>query len=252
MYFMYVRRDIVAAYKQTILGPLWYVIQPLFTMVIYMFIFGDLAKIPTDGIPQPLFYFSGIMLWNYFLSSFGFSSDIFIANNYLFGKVYFPRLIIPFASMTANLFKFGIQFLMFIIIYLYFLFRGLDISVNWTILLLPLLIIILSVYSLSWGIILSSMTYKYRDLRQIITFGMQLFMYVTPVVYPLNATPNGFKFLIELNPLTPVFEIFRYGTMDCGSISWWNLGYSCGLMIITFFAALSIFNQTEKTFMDSV
>lgn len=252
LYFIYVKRDLIAAYKQTILGPLWYIIQPLLTMVIYTFIFGDLAKIPTDGIPQPLFYLSGIILWNFFSSSFSYSSTLFTTNAGLYGKVYFPRLIMPLASITTHLVKFGIQFLMFLVIYLYFFFRGANISMNWGICLVPFLILILGLHALSWGLISSSLTYKYRDLKEIVTFGIQLFMYVTPVVYPLSATPERFRFLIELNPISPLFELFRYGTLGTGQIVWWDLCYSLVFLIIVLGFSVLLFNKTEKNFMDTV
>lgn len=252
LYFIYIKRDLIAAYKQTILGPLWYIIQPLITMAFYMFLFGDLAKIPTDGIPQPIFYFSGIMLWNYFSASFSYSSDIFTSNVSVFSKVYFPRLIIPLSALTSNLVKLGIQVLFFILIYIWFVLQGYSFNISWTLALFPFLIIILAMYSLSWGLIISCITYKYRDLRQLVNYGIQLFMYITPVVYPLNATPSAFKIFIELNPITPVFEIFRYSVTGCGNISWWTLAYSYGLLFITLVISVSLFNKTEKTFMDTV
>ena len=252
LYKIYIHRDLVAAYKQTILGPLWYVIQPLFTMLIYMFIFGDLAGLPTDNVPQPLFYFSGIMLWNYFIASFNISAATLTSNTPIFSKVYFPRLIIPLAAITSNLVKLGIQFLMFILLYLWCIFQGISIAPNWVFLLSPFLVFLLAMHAFSWGLIISSISYKYQDLLQVITMLMQLFMYVTPVVYPLSATPENFKIYIQLNPLSAIFEFFRYGSLGSGNIEWWDLGYSIGVLLICFTASIFIFNRVEKTFMDTI
>ena len=184
---MYVKRDIVTVYKQTILGPLWFLIQPIFTTVMYMFIFGGLAGISTDGVPQPLFYMAGIMLWNYFSSAFNVSSNVFTANAGVFGKVYFPRLVVPLSGITSNLIKFGIQLLLFIAMYLYFLCeKELHCMSMPALLLFPFLIFLTAFHAMSWGLIVSALTTKYRDLTQLVTFGLQLFMYATPVIYPLT------------------------------------------------------------------
>mgnify|MGYP003368329785 FL=1 len=202
LYYMYVKRDIITVYKQTILGPLWFLIQPILTTIMYMFVFGGLAGISTDGIPQPLFYMSGILLWNYFNSAFMVSSNVFTANASVFGKVYFPRLVVPLSGITSNLIKFGIQLILFIVIYLYYYIQGVNLTINWTIILFPILILMIALHAMSWGLIISALTTKYRDLTQLVTFGIQLFMYVTPVIYPLSAAPEKYRMLISFNPLT--------------------------------------------------
>ena len=250
--YMYVKRDIITIYKQTILGPLWFVIQPVFTTIMYMFVFGGLAGISTDGAPQPLFYLSGIMLWNYFSTCFTVSSNVFISNAGIFGKVYFPRLVVPLASITSNLIKMLIQLCLFIIVYIYYLTTGVDLHVNWTIILFPFLVFLIAFHAMSWGLIISSLTTKYRDLRQLVSFGVQLFMYATPVIYPLSAAPGKYKDLIALNPLTPIFEAFKYSCMGCGSLDWGGLLYSTLFMLVTLFFAVIIFNRVERNFMDTV
>lgn len=250
--YMYVKRDIITLYKQTILGPLWFVIQPIFTTIMYMFVFGGLAGISTDGAPQPLFYLSGIMLWNYFSTTFTLTSNVFISNANIFGKVYFPRLVVPLAGVISNLVKMLIQLVLFIIVYIYYLHTGADLHVNWTIILFPYLVFLIAFHSMSWGMIISSLTTKYRDLRQLVSFGVQLFMYATPVIYPLSAAPGKYKDLIALNPLTPIFEAFKYSCMGCGSLDWGGLLYSTVFMLVTLFFAVIIFNRVERNFMDTV
>ena len=250
--YMYVKRDIVTVYKQTILGPLWFLIQPIFTTVMYMFVFGGLAGISTDGAPQPLFYLSGIMLWNYFSEAFKLSSNVFVTNANVFGKVYFPRLVVPLAGITSNLLKMLIQLGLFIVVYIYFYATGANLSVNWTIILFPYLIFLIAFHAMSWGMIVSSLTTKYRDLTQLVNFGVQLFMYATPVIYPLSAAPDKYRFILELNPLTPIFEAFKYSCMGCGSLDWGGLLYSTLFMLVTLFFAVLIFNRVERNFMDTV
>ena len=252
LYVMYIKRDFITLYKQTILGPLWFLIQPLFTTIVYMFIFGGLAGISTDGVPQPLFYMSGIMLWGYFSESFTLCSNVFVSNAGLFGKVYFPRLIVPLSGITSNLFKMGIQLAMFIAMYVYFAIKGANLAINWSLYLFPLLVLMIAFHALSWGLIISSLTYKYRDLVQLVGFGLQLFMYATPVVYPLSVMSEKYKVFIELNPLTPIFETFRYGCTGCGSFNMGGLFYSAIFMIITLFFSVIVFNRVERNFMDTV
>lgn len=254
LYVMYIKRDIVTKYKQTILGPLWYIIQPLFTTVMYMFVFGGLAGISTDGAPQPLFYMSGILLWNYFSETFIQCSDIFTANAGVFGKVYFPRLVVPLSGATSNLLKMFIQLAMFVCIYIYYyitLPSG-TLCINISILLFPFLILLLAFHSISWGLIISSMTTKYRDMKFLIQFGIQLFMYATPVIYPLSAAPDKYRDIIALNPLTPIFEAFKFSTLSCGSLDLGGLAYSTLFMLITLFLSVVIFSRTERNFMDTV
>lgn len=251
---MYIKRDIVTKYKQTILGPLWYVIQPLFTTVMYMFVFGGLAGISTDGAPQPLFYMAGILLWNYFSETFTLCSDIFAANANVFGKVYFPRLVVPLSGATSNLLKMFIQLAMFVCIYIYYyitLPSG-TLCINISILLFPFLILLLAFHSISWGLIFTSLSTKYRDLKFLIQFGIQLFMYATPVIYPLSAAPDKYRDIIALNPLTPIFEAFKYSTLSCGSLDLGGLAYSTLFMLVTLFLSVVIFSRTERNFMDTV
>lgn len=252
LYYMYVKRDIITVYKQTILGPLWFLIQPILTTIMYMFVFGGLAGISTDGVPQPLFYMSGILLWNYFNAAFMVSSNVFTANASVFGKVYFPRLVVPLSGITSNLIKFGIQLLLFIIIYLYYYIQGVNLTINWSILLFPILILMIAFHAMSWGLIISALTTKYRDLTQLVTFGIQLFMYLTPVIYPLSAAPEKYRIFISLNPLTPIFETFKYSCMGSGSLDWVGLGYSFIVLMITLFLSIIIFNRVERNFMDTV
>lgn len=252
LYRMYVKRDIVTVYKQTILGPLWFLIQPIFTTIMYMFVFGGLAGISTDGAPQPLFYMSGILLWNYFNSAFMVSSNVFATNASVFGKVYFPRLVVPLSGITSNLIKFGIQLVLFILMYLYYWAQGADLHINWTLILFPFLVFLIAFHAMSWGLIISALTTKYRDLTQLVTFGIQLFMYATPVIYPLSAAPEKYRDLISLNPLTPIFEAFKYSCMGCGSLDWGGLLYSTVFMCITLFLSVVIFSRVERNFMDTV
>ncbi len=252
LFVMYIKRDIIVQYKQTILGPLWYLIQPVFTTIMYMFVFGGLAGISTDGVPQPLFYMAGIMMWNYFNSVFMASSSLFVANSGIFGKVYFPRLIVPLATATSNLLKFLIQLLLFVAVYVFYLCAGENISLNWTIVTFPLIVVMVGVFGMSSGLIISSMTTKYRDLTQLVNFGVQLYMYATPIIYPLSAAPEKYKDIIMLNPLSPMFEAVRYSWMGCGEISWGGLLYSFVFTLVLTAFAVVIFSKTERTFMDTV
>lgn len=252
LYRMYVRRDIVTEYKQTILGPLWYLIQPLLTTIMYMFVFGGLAGISTDGAPQPLFYMSGIMLWNYFNSAFSVSSNVFTANASVFGKVWFPRLVVPLAGITSNLLKMLIQLVLFVIMYVGYLVAGTELHVTWSILLFPYLVLLLAFHAMSMGLIISSLTTKYHDLKYLVSFGMQLFMYATPIIYPLSLAPGKYRFLLELNPLTPIFEAFKYSCLGCGSLSWGGLLYSTLFMLIMLFLSVIVFSRVERNFMDTV
>ena len=249
---MYIHRDIVTRYKQTILGPLWYLIQPIMTTIMYMFVFGGLAGISTDGLPQPLFYMSGILLWNYFNACFTASSEVFTANANVFGKVYFPRLIVPLAAVTSNLLKMLIQLLIFVAVYVFYVCKGESLNLNVVAFLFPILIAMLAFHALSWGLIFSSLTTKYRDLKFLIQFGIQLFMYATPVIYPLSVAPEKYRSILGLNPLTPIFEAFKYGTLGVGSLDWYGLAYSGVFMLVSLFLAVVIFSRVERNFMDTV
>ncbi|MBE9466383.1 ABC transporter permease [Dyadobacter subterraneus] len=251
--FLFVRRDLVATYKQTILGPLWFFIQPILTTFIYVMIFGNMAKIPTGGSPKILFYLGGITIWNYFQECLVKTSETFIANQNLFGKVYFPRLITPISIVISCLLKFLIQFSLFIITWLYFLFQKTpDISPNFTILLLPVYIILMSGLGFSFGILISSLTTRYRDLRFVISFGIQLLMYATPIVYPLEIASEKYRWLLLLNPVTSIVEAFRYSFTGHGNFSYYNLTYSALFILTSLFFSIIIFNRVEKTFMDKI
>ncbi len=252
LYYMYVKRDIITVYKQTILGPLWFLIQPILTTIMFMFVFGNLAGISTDGMPQPLFYMAGILLWTYFSNCFNSCSNVFTTNAGVFGKVYFPRLVVPLSSITSNLVKLGIQLLLFIAVYIYFATTGAPVKINGYIILFPFLVILVAFHALSWGLIVSALTTKYRDLRQLVGFGVQLLMYATPVIYPMSTTNGKIRAILELNPLTPIFEAFKYSCMGCGSLSWGGLFYSTIFMLVTLFVSVIIFNRTERNFMDTV
>ena len=252
LWYMYVRRDIVTFYKQTILGPIWFIIQPVLTTVMYMFVFGGLAGISTDGAPQPLFYLSGIMLWNYFSDSFNSSCNVFTNNAAVFGKVYFPRLVVPLAGLTSNLIKLLIQLVLFIAVFIGYRISGVALPIRPALLLFPLLVLLLAFHALSWGLIISSVTSKYRDLKFLVSFGLQLFMYATPIIYPLSAAGDKFRWALELNPLTPIFEAFKYGCLGCGSLSWGGLLYSTVFMAVMLFFSIIVFNRVERNFMDTV
>lgn len=250
-----VRRDFVSFYKQTILGPLWFFIQPLLTTVMFTFIFGNLAGISTDGLPQPLFYMAGITAWNYFADCLTKTSTVFKDNANIFGKVYFPRLIMPLSIVVSNLVKFGVQFLLFLVLLLYYYFIGADFQVTWAITLFPLLVILMALLGLGCGMIISAMTTKYRDLAFLVTFGVQLLMYATTVIYPLSTAIENYPdyaWVIEYNPMTPIIEIFRYGFLGAGSFSWEMLSYTCIVTLVITFAGIMIFNKVEKNFVDTV
>lgn len=249
---MYVKRDITTMYKQTILGPLWFIIQPLFTTITFMFIFGNLAQISTDGLPQILFYLCGIMAWNYFSECLGRTSSTFMSNAGVFSKVYFPRLVVPISGTISTLVKLGIQLLLFLLIYLYYYMNGANIQPNLYILLFPLLVIMLAGLALGFGIIISALTTKYRDLALFFSFVTQLWMYGTPVIYPLSAMPQKYMWLIQLNPLTSIIETMRYGFMGAGTFSWGSLMYSFIFTIVIVILGAWMFNKVERSFVDVV
>lgn len=249
---MFVKRNFANLYKQTILGPLWFIIQPMITIGIYMFIFGGLAGISTEGVPQPLFYMAGILLWNYFNDCFRSSCNVFVQNANLFGKVYFPRLIMPISGCITGLAMLGVQLVLFIVIYFFCALTNDNLSVNWSIVLFPILIVMLALHGMSWGLIISSLTYKYRDLQILISFMLQLFMYVTPVVYPLETIPEKYQSIVVLNPLTSIFETFKYSCFSKGILDWGGLLYSFVFLVIVLTFSILTFNRTEQTFMDTV
>lgn len=252
---MYVKRDIVTFYKQTILGPLWFLVQPLLTTIMFMFVFGGIAGISTDGLPQPLFYMAGLLCWNYFADCLSRCSDTFNANQNIFGKVYFPRLVVPISIVISNLVKMGIQFGLFVAIYIYYLCSGYVSQINSYALLLPLLILMLSGLGLGFGLLISSMTTKYRDLKFLISFGVQLWMYITPVIYPLSVMKENYAkyvWFIVSNPLTSIIETFKYGFLGEGTFSWWYLGYSFLFTVVIMVWGILIFNKVQRSFMDVI
>ena len=249
---LFVRRDFVSVYKQTILGPLWYLIQPLLTTIVFTIIFGRIAGLPTDGLPPFLFYMSGTVIWSYFAATFTKSSDTFISNANLFGKVYFPRLAVPLSISISNLVSFSIQFLLFLAFSVYFWLQGANVQPNLWMLLTPLLLFMMAGIGLGSGNIVSSLTTRYRDLRFLVGFGTQLLMYATPVIYPVSSVPEQLQPLIELNPLTPIVESFRFAYLGSGTVSIYNLLYSLIWTIILLLVGTVIFNRVETTFMDTV
>jgi len=250
---LFVRRDFVSVYKQTILGPLWYLIQPLLTTITFTVIFGNIASLPTDGLPQFLFYMSGTVVWGYFAACLTKTSETFVQNANLFGKVYFPRMAVPVSILFSNLITFLIQFVMFLVFVVIFVLRGTDIQVNWLwIALSPLLMLMMAGLGLGLGILISSLTTKYRDLRFLVQFGVQLLMYATPVIYPVSSIPARFQWIILANPMTPIVEAFRYAFLGAGTVNVNHLLYSFGFMLVVVFLGTVIFNRVEQTFMDTV
>ncbi len=252
LFTMFVKRDIITSYKQTILGPLWFFIQPAITTVMYMIVFGRIAKIPTDGLPGPMFYLAGITIWQYFSTCLTSTSGTFIANQGIFGKVYFPRIIVPLSTVTSNLIRLLIQLSLFIIVYIYYIVIGVHVAPNWYIFIFPILIIMLAGLSLGFGIIISSMTTKYRDLTLLFGFIIQLWMYATPIIYPLSTMPADKQWIMALNPITSIIEAFKYGTMGVGTFSWEMLGYSFGFMVVLLSIGIVVFNKVQRSFMDTV
>ncbi|MBP3587325.1 MAG: ABC transporter permease [Paludibacteraceae bacterium] len=251
---LFVKRNIITQYKQTILGPLWYFIQPIMTTVMYMVVFGGIAKISTDGLPQPLFYLAGISFWQYFADCLNKTSNTFVSNASIFGKVYFPRLVTPLSDVISNLVRFSIQFVLFLIVYAYYaIFTDVQIHTNWYVLLLPLLIVMLAGLALGFGILFSSMTTKYRDLQLLLSFFVSLWMYATPVIYPLSTITNDtLKLVMQLNPLTGIVEFFKYGMLGVGCHDWWMLGYSFIFMVVLLALGIVVFNKVQRSFMDTV
>ena len=252
---MYVKRDIVTMYKQTILGPVWYLIQPLMTTIMFMFVFGGIAGIPTDGLPQPLFYMAGIVCWNYFSECLTKCSETFNANQHIFGKVYFPRLVVPFSITISSLLKMAIQFILFIAIYIFYIAKGYTPNITWYILLVPILILMLAGLGLGFGLIISSMTTKYRDLRFLVSFGVQLWMYITPVIYPLSILKNNYPnyvWAIVINPLTSIIETFKIAFLGQGTFEWTYFLYSLVFTIVVMFLGMLTFNKVQRSFMDVI
>lgn len=252
---MYVKRDIITFYKQTILGPMWFFIQPIMTTIMFMFVFGGIAGISTDGVPQAVFYLAGLVCWNYFADCLTKCSDTFNANQQIFGKVYFPRLIVPFSIVISNMVKMGIQLVLFLVVYAYYFIVLGTFEINWTIVLFPVLLMMLASLGLGFGLVISSLTTKYRDLRFLITFGVQLWMYATPVIYPLSVMKQNYPdkiWVIVANPLTAIIETFKYGFTGVGVFEWNYLLYSFIMSIAVLLLGIIVFNRVQKNFMDVI
>lgn len=249
---LFVWRDFVSQYKQTILGPLWHLITPLISTLIFTIVFNRVAGIPTDGLPPFLFYMCGLSAWNYFADCLNRTSGTFIANANIFGKVYFPRLTVPVSIVISNLVKFGIQFSFFVFFMIFFSLRRSTVYPNLYILLTPYLLLLMAALGLGAGIIVSSLTTRYRDLQVLVTFGVQLLMYATPIVYPLSSVPEKYRWILTINPMTPIIEVFRYAFLGNGTFSTASLLYSTCATLLILFLGILLFNRVERTFMDTV
>lgn len=249
--YMFVKRDFVSSFKQTVLGPVWFFINPILTTIVYLIVFGKIANLPTDGAPPMLFYLAGVTLWNYFSGSLTGTSYTFAGNAGIFGKVYFPRLVTPISIVISNLMRFGVQFLLFVIVWAYYLSKG-DVHPNWWVLATPFLIILMALFALGVGMIFSALTTKYKDLNMLLGFGVSLYMYATPVIYPVSTLSGVFRKLAYYNPLTGIFECFKYAWIGVGDFSPFMLGISTMTILILLVIGVVIFNKVEKTFMDTV
>jgi lipopolysaccharide transport system permease protein len=250
---LFVRRDFIAQYKQTVLGPLWHFISPVFTTLIYTFIFGNVAKLSTDGVPKMVFYMSGIIIWNFFAQTFTATGSTFLSNAGIFGKVYFPRLVSPLATVLSKTIQFILQLFLLLCFLGYYKWNGQLTGMEWfNLIYLPFVVVLMSGFGLGLGIILSSLTTKYRDLNVLIGFGINLFMYATPVIYPLSSVPDKYRFFLEWNPISPLIEFFRYLFTGVGTFTLYSIGYSTFMTIVFLFLGMLIFNRVEKTFMDTV
>jgi lipopolysaccharide transport system permease protein len=250
--FLFVRRDFVAKYKQTILGPLWFFIKPMLQTLVMTVVFGGMAKLSTDGIPPILFYLAGVTAWNYFSQCLVATSNTFTLNAHLFGKVYFPRAVTPLSIIVSNLIQFGIGLILFLAVYGYFALGDYPVAPNISLALLPFLVVLMGFMGLGLGMLVSAMTTKYRDLQQLVGFGVQLLMYATPVILPLSAVPEKYKIIMLINPMTGIIETFKFGFFGMGTLQWGLLGYSAVFTLFIFLTGLVIFNRTEKNFMDTV
>jgi lipopolysaccharide transport system permease protein len=249
---MFVWRDFSAQYKQTILGPLWHIIQPLLTALTFTLIFGRIAQLPTDGLPQFLFYMTGNIIWGYFSVCLTSTSSTFISNAHIFGKVYFPRLAVPVSVVISRLIAFSIQFGIYLVFLVWFALRGTAVHTNSTVLLTPVFLLLLAGQSLGFGILISSLTTRYRDLQYLVVFGVQLAMYATPIIYPLSAVPAKYRWLVLANPVTPVVEAFRFAFLGAGLFNLTHLAYSAIFTLVLLFVAVVIFHRVERNFMDTI
>ncbi len=249
---MFIHRDFVTFYKQTILGPLWFIIQPLFTSGMFTIIFGKVAKISTDEMPQLLFYMAGVINWSYFAEGLSKTSDTFIANAGIFGKVYFPRLTVPLANVIAGMIRYLIQYCLFLAVFFIYFFKGAPIKPNWMVLFTPLLLLQMALLSFGVGIWISSVTTKYRDLKFVLPFFIQLWMYASPIVYPFSLIPNKLKIFVALNPIVPIIEVFKKAYLGAGTVDILYSGMSIGITLLLLFSGIIVFNRIEKNFMDTV
>ena len=251
--WLFIKRDITVQYKQTIFGMGWYFISPLFTMFMYIVVFGKIAEIPTDDVPQPVFYLSGICLWEYFSTCLTEVAATFQTNAGLFGKVYFPRLVAPVSKIASKLFRFSLQLCTFVFVYLFFVLKGVELRPNWYLLLFPVIVLIIQGLALGLGLIISSLTTKYRDLTNFFGVFVSLWMYATPIVYPLSyvTNPTLHKIML-LNPMTALIETFKYGAYGAGEFSWSALGYSCVCMLVLLVIGIAMFNRKQKFFIDTI
>lgn len=253
MYVLFVLRSFRTAYKQTILGPLWFLITPVLSVIVYVAVFGGIANIPTDGVPPALFYLLGISVWGYFASCLSSTSNSFVTNADIFGKVYFPRIIMPLVAVTVNLLSFAIQLAIFFAFYIYYVATGTDLQIHWQIALFPVLMLILAMMAVGFGMMVSSVTTKYRDIQIIFAKIISLWVYITPVIYPLSMVTNPKLHLaMSLNPVTPIMEAIKFSLLGVGQFSWWWLGYSVLMTIILLIFGLMLFNKVQKSFMDTV
>lgn len=249
--YMFVKRDFVSGFKQTILGPVWFFINPIFTTLVYLVVFGNIANLSTDGAPKILFYLAGVTLWNYFSSCLTGTASVFTSNAGIFGKVYFPRLVMPISIVVSNLMRFGVQMSLFLIVFFYYLAKG-EVQPNWWILATPFLILLMAMFALGMGMIFSSMTTKYRDLQMLLGFGVSLYMYATPVIYPVSSLQGIFRTIAFYNPLTGIFECFKYAWLGVGDFSAGMLLVSTAIITVILMVGTVIFNKVEKSFMDTV
>ena len=249
---LFVRRDFVSRYKQTILGPFWFVLNPLLSTLIYTLIFNRVANIPTDGIPPILFYLSGLVAWQYFAACLSGTSNTFVANAAIFGKVYFPRLVTPLSIIISSLVQLIVQFGLLAVIMLIYWAKGMPPKMNEYAVLIPLIIVVLAFMALGFGIIISSATTKYRDLTNFMTFGVQLWMYATPIIYPVSSVPQNLQFIVKYNPAAPLIEAFKYGLTGAGSLSWNGILYSVVFTLVLLILGILVFNRVEQSFMDTV
>ena len=249
--YMFVKRDFISSFKQTILGPVWFFINPVLTTLTYLIVFGKIASLPTDGVPPFLFYLAGVTLWNFFSATLMGISFTFSGNAAIFGKVYFPRLVTPISTALSNFMRLGVQFLLFLVAFGYYFYQG-NIQPNIWILMTPVLIIMLSFFAFGLGMIFSALTTKYRDIQMLLGFGVSLFMYLTPVIYPISSLKGKYRLLADINPLSPIFECFKYGWLGSGNFTVGQLGISATIIGIIVMIGVVIFNNVEKTFMDTV